>query len=102
MESTAAQYLTAQDCSLYTVGSLEDRHYAFGFSKGSRLRRMFSQGLLQMTETGKLSAAKYKWWPDPTDCPQLSASSLPARCTHLGSPPPHPGALHLHQGLLPP
>jgi len=76
MESTAAQYLTAQDCSLYTVGSLEDRHYAFGFAKGSRYRRMFSQGLLQMTETGKLSAAKYKWWPDPTDCPQLTTSSL--------------------------
>ena len=37
---------------------------------------MFSQGLLQMTETGKLSAAKYKWWPDPTDCPQLTTSSL--------------------------
>lgn len=34
MESNAADYLTAQDCSLYTVGSLEDRHYAFGFPKG--------------------------------------------------------------------
>jgi len=34
MESTVAKYLTAQDCSLYTVGSLEDRHYAFGFAKG--------------------------------------------------------------------
>lgn len=83
MESTAAQYLTAQDCSLYNVGSLEDRHYAFGFPKGSRYRRMFSQGLLQMTETGKLSAAKYKWWPDPSDCPQLTTSSLADQRTTL-------------------
>ena len=109
MESTAAQYLTAQDCSLYTVGSLEDRHYAFGFPKGgawllirikpltsatylgSRYRRLFSKGLLQMTETGKLSAAKYKWWPAPTDCPQLTESSLADQRTtltmeHLASP----------------
>jgi len=83
MESTAAQYLTAQDCSLYTVGSLEDRHYAFGFPKGSRYRRLFSQGLLQMTETGKLSAAKYKWWPEPSDCPQMTTSSLADERTTL-------------------
>ena len=26
--------MTGQDCSLYTVGRLEDRHYAFAFPKG--------------------------------------------------------------------
>jgi len=83
MESTVGDYLTAQDCSLYTVGSLEDRHYAFGFAKGSRYRRMFSQGLLKMTETGKLSAAKYKWWPEPSHCPQITASSLADERTTL-------------------
>jgi len=90
MESNAADYLTAQDCSLYTVGSLEDRHYAFGFPKGSRHRRMFSQGLLEMTETGKLSAAKFKWWPEPTNCPQPTVSIADEKSTltldHLAPP----------------
>jgi len=83
MESTAAQYLTARDCSLYTVGSLEDRHYAFGFPEGSKLRRKFSHGLLNMTETGKLSAAKLKFWPEPVDCPQVTAPPQAAQRTTL-------------------
>ena len=36
MESTAAEYLKSQDCGLYTVGHLEDRHYAFGFKKSKK------------------------------------------------------------------
>ena len=34
MEETAAQYIIAQECDKYTVGHLEDRHYAFAFKKG--------------------------------------------------------------------
>ena len=37
MEETAAQYIIAQECDKYTVGHLEDRHYAFAFKKGQTL-----------------------------------------------------------------
>ena len=33
-QKATADHLTRQDCSLYTVGRLEDRHYAFAFPKG--------------------------------------------------------------------
>ena len=34
VEQPTADHLAAADCSLYTVGNLEDRHYAFAFPKG--------------------------------------------------------------------
>ena len=68
MEMTAAQFLTGYDCSLYTVGHLEDRHYSFGFRRGSARTRQFSQFLLQLAETGKISRARDAWWPQPTAC----------------------------------
>ena len=34
MEETAAQYIVAQDCDMYTVGRLEDRYYSLAFRKG--------------------------------------------------------------------
>ncbi len=34
MEYSAAKYLSSQDCSLYSLENLEDRHYALGFRKG--------------------------------------------------------------------
>jgi len=77
IEKATADHLTSLDCSLYTVGRLEDRHYAFAFSKGSRYRRMFSEGLLKITEQGKLSAAKLRWWPS-SSCPTRSGSSEPS------------------------
>ena len=34
MEDTGADYLMGTgDCNLYTVGDLQDRHFAFGFKK---------------------------------------------------------------------
>jgi len=90
IEKATADYLTGEDCSLYTVGRLEDRHYAFAFPKGSRYRRIFSEGLLKITEQGKLSAAKLRWWP---------TSSCPARIggsdEQAASSPPQ--QLDLHQ-----
>jgi len=89
IEKATADHLTGQDCSLYTVGRLEDRHYAFAFPKGSRYRRIFSEGLLKITEQGKLSAAKLRWWPT-SSCPtRIGASDQPA-----ASPPVQ---LDLHQ-----
>ena len=70
MEMTAAQFLTGYDCSLYTLGHLEDRHYSFGFPRGSANTRRFSQLLLQLAETGKISRARDVWWPQPTACSQ--------------------------------
>merc|ERR1711990_1283802 len=74
IEKATADHLTRQDCSLYTVGRLEDRHYAFAFPKGSRYRRIFSEGLLKITEQGKLSAAKLRWWPT-SSCPSRIGAS---------------------------
>ena len=34
MEETAAQYIVAQDCDMYTVGHLEDRYYSLAFKQG--------------------------------------------------------------------
>ena len=70
MEMTAAQFLTGYDCSLYTLGDLEDRHYSFGFRRGSASTRQFSQLLLQLAEAGKISRARDVWWPQPSACSQ--------------------------------
>ena len=70
MEMTAAQFLAGYDCSLYTLGHLEDRHYSFGFRRGSAFTRQFSQLLLQLAETGKISRARDVWWPQPSACSQ--------------------------------
>jgi len=88
IEKATADHLTGQDCSLYTVGRLEDRHYAFAFPKGSRYRRMFSEGLLKITEQGKLSAAKLRWWP---------TSSCPTRFEGSDQQTSPPIQLDLHQ-----
>ena len=37
MEETAARYVAARECDKYTVGHLEDRHYAFAFRKGRHI-----------------------------------------------------------------
>ena len=81
MEMTAAEFLTAQDCSLYTVGHLEERHYSFGFRRGSPYARLFSRHLLELAETGRISRARDVWWPQQADCSPgqsrtRSASSL--------------------------
>jgi len=74
MESLPSKHFTSQDCSLFTVGNLEDRHYAFAFPKGQRsgvpYRRMFSESLNKLAAVGKLSALRQKWWPGPQGCPQ--------------------------------
>ena len=70
MEMTAAQFLAGYDCSLYTLGHLEDRHYSFGFRSGSSYTRQFSQLLLQLAEAGKISRARDFWWPQPSACSQ--------------------------------
>ena len=70
MEMTAAQFLLGFDCSLYTLGHLEDRHYSFGFRRGSAYTRRFSQFLLQLAEAGKISRARDVWWPQPSGCSQ--------------------------------
>ena len=70
MEMTAAQFLAGYDCSLYTLGHLEDRHYSFGFRRGSVYTRRFSQLLLQLAEVGKISRARDFWWPQPSGCSQ--------------------------------
>ena len=70
MEMTAAQFLLGYDCSLYTLGHLEDRHYSFGFRRGSAYTRRFSQFLLQLAEAGKISRARDVWWPQPSGCSQ--------------------------------
>jgi len=89
IEKASADFLTGQDCSLYTVGRLEDRHYAFAFPKGSRYRRIFSEGLLKITEQGKLSAAKLRWWPSSSCATHRESSDQP--------PSSVPVQLDLHQ-----
>ena len=37
MEAAAAEFLGAEDCSLYSLGRLADRHYAFGFRRSVSL-----------------------------------------------------------------
>jgi len=76
LERAGADYLTSEDCSLYSVGSLEDRQYSFAVKKGSRYRRILSEGLLNITAQGKLSAAKERWWRTPSCPPTLPSTSL--------------------------
>ena len=68
MERTAAEFLTGYDCSLYTLGNLEDRHYSFGFRRGSTEARRFSQHILHLAETGRISRAREVWWAQPAEC----------------------------------
>jgi len=95
MEETAAQYVVAQDCSKYTVGNLEDRHYAFAFNIDSKYTSLFSEAVLRLSESGKLSFFRDSWWP------QLDT------CHHVPSPganvvaPPLPITLTLHQMATP-
>lgn len=81
METTAAEFLSAYDCSLYTLGHLEERHYSFGFRRGSPYTRLFSHHLLQLVETGRISRARDRWWPQSGECESVwsedsSANSL--------------------------
>lgn len=35
MEGSAADYVAARHCGLYTVGNIMNRHFAMGFAKGA-------------------------------------------------------------------
>ena len=41
LQGLSAGHLVEQDCSLYTVGRLEDRRYAFAFTKGTGIEDQY-------------------------------------------------------------
>ena len=53
---------------------------------------MFSQSVLELSEAGRLSSIRGRWWPAPGDCPRASPRVLA---------PPAPVTLDLHK-MAPP
>lgn len=81
MEDTGAKYFMARHCDLYTVGELQDRHFAFGFQKAragakNPLKVLFSGALRRIAEQGKVSLLRNKWWPQNENCGRGASGSV--------------------------
>ncbi|VDK68151.1 unnamed protein product [Anisakis simplex] len=65
MESSMLEYYMARDCQLQAIGGLLDsKGYGIALPKGSPLRHLLSQTVLQLQERTILEALKMKWWKD--------------------------------------
>lgn len=65
MESSMLEYYIERDCQLQRIGGLLDsKGYGIALPKGSPLRHLLSQTVLQLQERTTLVALKNKWWKD--------------------------------------
>ncbi|VDK32003.1 unnamed protein product [Gongylonema pulchrum] len=65
MESSMLEYHMERDCQLQRIGGLLDsKGYGIALPKGSPLRHLLSQTVLQLQERTILVALKNKWWKD--------------------------------------
>ncbi|XP_059617774.1 uncharacterized protein LOC132262512 [Phlebotomus argentipes] len=65
MESTSIEYITERECNVAKIGGLlDDKGYGIAMRKNSAYRSALSEAVLQLQETGRLSALKTKWWEE--------------------------------------
>merc|ERR1712066_1166647 len=63
MESAGAEYATAQNCGLTTVGgNINTRNYGIVTQKGSPYRKVLNIALLELMDEGLIKKLKQKWW----------------------------------------
>lgn len=63
MESAGADYATAQNCGLTTVGgNINTRNYGIVTQKDSAYRKVLNIALLELMDEGVIQKLKQKWW----------------------------------------
>jgi len=63
MESAGADYATAQNCGLTTVGgNINTRNYGIVTQKDSAYRKVLNIALLELMDEGLIQKLKQKWW----------------------------------------
>merc|ERR1712110_1187060 len=63
MESAGADYATAQNCGLTTVGgNINTRNYGIVTQKDSAYRKVLNIALLELMDEGVIQKMKQKWW----------------------------------------
>jgi hypothetical protein len=69
IESSYADFLTAQHCDLASVGQFGVRHYALAFPKGSIYRDPISHQILTYLHDGTMESLRQKWIQKVSKCP---------------------------------
>ena len=63
LESAGAEYATAQNCGLTTVGgNINTRNYGVVTQKDSAYRKVLNIALLELMDEGVIQKMKQKWW----------------------------------------
>jgi len=63
LESAGAEYATAQNCGLTTVGGkINTRNYGIVTKRDSQYRKILNVALLELMEEGVVADLKQKWW----------------------------------------
>ena len=63
LESAGAEYATAQNCGLTTVGGkINTRNYGIVTKRDSVYRKVLNIALLELMEEGVVKRLKQKWW----------------------------------------
>jgi ABC-type amino acid transport substrate-binding protein len=63
MESPSIEYIVQRNCDLVQIGGLlNSKNYGLAVAQNSPLRKILSQGILHLQETGVLVQIKDKWW----------------------------------------
>lgn len=63
MESPSIEYIVQRDCDLVQVGGLlNSKNYGLAIALNSPLRKVLSQGILFLQESGVLVQIKDRWW----------------------------------------
>ena len=63
IESPGAEYATAQNCGLATVGgNINTRNYGIVTQRDSAYRKILNVALLELMDQGLIQKLKQKWW----------------------------------------
>jgi len=63
LESAGAEYATAQNCGLTTVGgNINTRNYGIVTQRDSAFRKILNVALLELMDQGLIQKLKQKWW----------------------------------------
>ena len=78
LESAGAEYATAQNCGLTTVGGkINTRNYGIVTKRESKYRKVLNIALLELMDQGIISKLKQKWWRnDKRNCNNMIIQKL--------------------------
>ncbi|XP_011138744.1 glutamate receptor ionotropic, kainate 2-like isoform X1 [Harpegnathos saltator] len=63
MESSSIEYIMERECNVTQVGGLlDEKNYGIAMKKYSPYRHSMNKAVLQLSESGKITELKNKWW----------------------------------------